>query len=135
MKMPEFEITNISELKKYIPGNATTFGEAYRYPDKLFKIFGIFCVCFPTLASGFSNDFISGIVIESHEKRNPWATAYKWLGLLSPLLFLIFALNFDGNCHHVQCYMEICFSTAPGLNVSGKSYFPGTRFDEKNCSF
>lgn len=57
--------------------------------------------------------------MEEREKQNPLMFIYKWLGLLSPFLYFIFALNCITECEDVECYLELLFGVVAGINVIG----------------
>lgn len=111
----------INGANEFFHWNATSFDEAYRYPDKLFNFIGKrievrhkLCYAFIDMLSFLSK----GIKIEKRERIKSLVSIYRWLGLLSPVLYFIFALNCIGQCTDMQCYLQIAFGIAAGLNVS-----------------
>lgn len=65
------------------------------------------------------NSFLSssGMEFERCEKANSLLFIYRWMGVLSPFLYLTFAMNFSADCKDVQFYLELVFSFGAGLNV------------------
>lgn len=113
----------INGANEYFHWNATSFDEAYRYPDKIFNIIGNRIVTIMLLSHRYVVFCISkGIKIGKRERTKSLVSIYRWLGLLSPILYFIFALNCFDQCTDMQCYLQITFGIAAVLNVSSEIF-------------
>lgn len=94
------------------------FEEAYAFPEKIFRIFGIsrsillhFKFKFPNFFAGISN------AKREFNIRNLFASLYKWFHLLDPLLFLVFAFNSIENFGDMNRTFEAMCGSSAAINV------------------